>query len=275
MARHRKHEDHVNHEAWAIPYGDLVTLLLALFVVMYAISTVNEGKYRAVSHSLSAAFAGTPQTIQPVQIGDNLPSGGTNNAVQLDLQRSPVEQGPTQLDTHANADGLSAMDRIVGEVEANMSELIKQDTLAVRRKDYGVEVEIRTDLLYPSGSATLSPTAAVVLRQLANTLKELPHSVRVEGHTDNQPINTIGFPSNWELSAARAAGVVNLFMQSGVDPARMSVVGQGEFRPLTDNSTDQGRNINRRVLVVILNDNQPSASNAPNSTAAPASNQSP
>ncbi|MGD9843484.1 MAG: flagellar motor protein MotD [Steroidobacteraceae bacterium] len=257
MARKRKHEEHVNHESWAIPYGDLVTLLLAFFVVMYAVSTVNETKYRAVSDSLSAAFAGTPHTLAPIQIGDNAVAVDQAANAPLDPQGNPIGQSVSQLAVPvvANAGGLSAMDRIVGEVEANMAGLIQQDMLKVRRKDYGVEIEISTDILFPSGSATLSPSATAVLQQLANTLTTLPNAVRVEGHTDNKPINTVAFPSNWELSAARAAGVVHLFMQSGVAPSRMVVVGQGEFRPSANNATDAGRNINRRVMVVILNNN--------------------
>ncbi len=151
-------------------------------------------------------------------------------------------------------DGLSAMDRIVGEVEANMSELIESNMLSVRRKDYGVEIELRTDILFPSGSATMQPQAISILQRLADTLKGLPNALRVEGHTDNRPINTVEFPSNWELSAARAASVVHLFMQRGIDPSRLVVIGQGEFRPLVSNDTDKGRNSNRRVMVVVQND---------------------
>lgn len=271
MRRRHKHEEHTNHESWAIPYGDLVTLLLAFFVVMYAISTVNEGKYRAVSDSLSAAFSGAQKTVDPVQLNETK-AGGAAGGPPLDAQGNPIGTQSTLIatpviHTDGQTDGLSAMDRIVGEVEANMSELIESNMLSVRRKDYGVEIELRTDILFPSGSATMQPQAISILQRLADTLKGLPNALRVEGHTDNRPINTVEFPSNWELSAARAASVVHLFMQRGIDPSRLVVIGQGEFRPLVSNDTDKGRNSNRRVMVVVQNDTL--AAQGSSSSAAP------
>jgi chemotaxis protein MotB len=148
------------------------------------------------------------------------------------------------------------MDKVIQNVEATMAELIQKDMLVIHRKSYGVEIELRTDILFPSGSATMSPVATSVLQQLAETLKPLPYPMRVEGHTDNRPINTLTFPSNWELSAARAATVVHLFMERGIDPTRLAVIGLGEFRPIADNGTEQGRNNNRRVMVVILSNGE-------------------
>lgn len=259
MGRKHKHEEHANHEAWAIPYGDLVTLLLAFFVVMYAISTVNEGKYRAVSDSLSAAFKGTPRSIEPIQVGDRAPTaiqgGSPPIAPEGNLigeRTSLIANGNAQPKPDPTDDGMTPMDKVIAEVEATMADLIQQDMLAIHRKDYGVEIELRTDILFPSGSATMAPKATAVLQQLANTLKPLPYPMRVEGHTDNRPINTLLFPSNWELSAARAATVVHLFMERGIDPARLAVIGLGEFRPTADNATEAGRNMNRRVLITIL-----------------------
>ena len=133
-----------------------------------------------------------------------------------------------------------------------MSDLIDRELVTVRRHGKWVEVEIRTDILFPSGVATLSPPAEQVLQQLADTLKPFPNAIRVEGHTDNRPINTPAFPSNWELSAARAASVVHLFTRAGMDPARLAVIGLGENRPSQSNATAEGRNANRRVLLVIL-----------------------
>lgn len=269
LGRKHKHEEHANHEAWAIPYGDLITLLLAFFVVMYAISTVNEGKYRALSDSMSAAFKGTPRSPDPINVGDRNSASHQSNPMRLDPQGNPIGDHHSELTSKTNDldkiaelakakagknEELTPMDAVIGSVEASMADLIKQDMLVVRRKGYGVEIEIRTDILFPSGSATMAPTATSVLQRLADTLKTLPYAMRVEGHTDNRPINTTTFPSNWELSAARAASVVHLFMERGVDPSRLAVIGLGEFRPIADNSTEAGRNINRRVMVVILSD---------------------
>jgi chemotaxis protein MotB len=122
----------------------------------------------------------------------------------------------------------------------------------VRRTDLWIEVEIRADLLFPSGSAQLSPAATGVIDELAGVLAPLPNAVRVEGHTDNVPIRNAVFFSNWELSAARAGSVVRMLAGHGVGPQRLAVVGLGEEHPAQSNDTSQGRNANRRVVVVIL-----------------------
>jgi chemotaxis protein MotB len=277
MARRHRHEEHTNHEAWAIPYGDLITLLLAFFVVMYAMSSVNEGKYRILSDSLVAAFRGAPRTLQPIQVGEKQVGSGADinmTIVQqaiLDGQpRSMLEPppiSPTQLqridsmqasDQASEAEALRArqalleMSAVADEVERAMSGLIEDQLIIVRRHGLWVEVEIRTDILFPSGVATLSDKAVDVLQRLAETLKPFPNPIRVEGHTDNRPINTRAFPSNWELSSARAASVVHLFTKAGIDGARLAVIGLADHRPAKSNDTPEGRNANRRVLLVIL-----------------------
>jgi len=261
MARRHKHEEHANHEAWAIPYGDLITLLLAFFVVMYAMSSVNEGKYRVLSDSLVAAFNGAPKTLEPIQVGEKQLGPGADAALNLVRQpmietqprRSIAPIGMAQMsmptDPAAQRDELAG---VANEVEQSMSDLIDRELVTVRRHGKWVEVEIKTDILFPSGVATLSPAAEQVLQQLAETLKPFPNAIRVEGHTDNRPISTSAFPSNWELSAARAASVVHLFTRAGMDPARLAVIGLGENRPAQSNATPEGRNANRRVLLVIL-----------------------
>jgi chemotaxis protein MotB len=258
MARRgrHKHEEHGNHEAWAIPYGDLVTLLLAFFVVMYAISSVNEGKYRVLSDSLVAAFRGSPRTMKPVQVGEKQIGSGADIEMTI-VQQAMLEGQPRSLlrapagnPTEAAA---LAVRRLAEEVETALAALVDANLIAVRRHSYGVEVEIRTDILFPSGSAALSPGALPVLTEVATTLKTLPNPIRVEGHTDNVPIRgrTL-YPSNWELSAARAASVVHLFTQQGMQPQRLSVAAFGEQHPAQPNDTPEGRNANRRVLIVVL-----------------------
>jgi chemotaxis protein MotB len=260
MARRHKHEEHANHEAWAIPYGDLITLLLAFFVVMYAMSSVNEGKYRVLSDSLVAAFQGAPKTMEPIQVGEKQLGPGADLAITLPRQAMIDGQPQRAIQPIAMAQqARQQLDELAGvadEVEQSMSDLIDRELVTVRRHGKWVEVEIRTDILFPSGVATLSPPAEQVLQQLADTLKPFPNSIRVEGHTDNRPINTPAFPSNWELSAARAASVVHLFTRAGMDPARLAVIGLGENRPSQSNATAEGRNANRRVLLVILRGNE-------------------
>jgi len=282
MSRRRhKHEEHVNHEAWAIPYGDLVTLLLAFFVVMYAISSVNEGKYRVLSDSLFAAFRGAPRTLEPVQVGEKAVGSGADIQMTIVQQamlegqpRSMLEPSPihmneprrkalhasdTTYDSEAERSdsAMVQLEEVAAQVEQAMSGLVQKKLIAVRRHQLWVEVEIRTDILFPSGVATLSPAAVDVLKQLAETLQPFPNPIRVEGHTDDRPINTAAFPSNWELSSARAASVVHLFTQAGLNPARLAVIGLGEYRPSQPNDTPEGRNANRRVLLVILGGNAP------------------
>ncbi len=277
MARRHRHEEHLNHEAWAIPYGDLITLLLAFFVVMYAMSSVNEGKYRVLSDSLVAAFRGAPRTLEPIQVGEKSQGSGADIHMTI-VQQAMLEGQPREMlapivdspiiresygqapdrarDSEGEPSGdLVALESVAQEVERSMAGLIEKDLVVVRRHGLWVEVEIRTDILFPSGVATLSPSAVQILEQLAATLAPFPNPIRVEGHTDNVPINTRLFPSNWELSAARAASVVHLFMKEGLAPERLAVIGLGEHRPIQPNTTPEGRNANRRVVLVILSGN--------------------
>ncbi len=257
--RKHKHEEHTNHEAWAIPYGDLVTLLLAFFVVMYAMSSVNTGKYRVLSDSLNAAFRGAPTTLNPVQIGGQ-PSGtgadiglGIVQQATLDGQARTV-LAPAAVPVVAGADpGKRELREMAEEVERAMGSLIDDNLVTVRRHDDYIEVEFKTDILFRSGVAAVSATAEPVLAQLAATLRPFSNPIRVEGYTDDRPIRTAAFRSNWELSAARAASVVHLLTDNGMNPGKLAVVAYGEYRPLRPNDSPESRNANRRVVIVILN----------------------
>ncbi|MBS0580744.1 MAG: flagellar motor protein MotD [Proteobacteria bacterium] len=263
--RPRRHEEHTNHESWAIPYGDLVTLLLAFFVVMYAISSVNAGKYRVLSDSLYAAFRGAPRTAEPIEYGQK-DSGATTDLQQhvfrgahglVPTVASATPPGPAipaAVTAHsaALAQASAALAQVADDVERAMKDLVDRKVVTIRRNDLWIEVEIRADVLFPSGIAQLSPSAAGVISELSGVLAPLPNAVRVEGHTDNVPIRTAVFYSNWELSAARAGSVVRMLAAGGVAPQRLAVVGLGEEHPAQSNDTAQGRNANRRVVVVIL-----------------------
>jgi chemotaxis protein MotB len=263
MARKKKHEEHVNAEAWAIPYGDLVTLLFALFTVMYAMSSVNEGKFRVLSDSMIAAFQGAPKSMQPINIGQKqVGKGGEKQligvtpTVLMKIKEQKNSLAAVFESDSAGATGGSergeALDQMQHQVEEGMKALIDAKLLSVHRENLWLEIEINTDILFPIGAADFSPSAEPVLDKLAEVLKPFPNSVRVEGHTDDRPIRTVAFPSNWELSAARAASVVHQFMRLGIDPQRMEIVGFGEFHPKQSNDTPEGRNANRRVAVLIL-----------------------
>ena len=253
MARRKRHEEHENLERWLVSYADFITLLFAFFVVMYAISSVNEGKYRVLSDTLTEVFQNQPRTLQPIQIGEDGVSGEPS-VLQPDRetsgQPSPID---LQMQQSGQADGGGKeLDDIADDFEKALAPLIEKDLINITKDDNWVEVEINTSLLYGSGSAELEDEAIPVLGSLASILKRYPNQLQVEGFTDNLPISTYLYPSNWELSAARAAGVVHLFMRSGVQPERMSAIGFGEFRPIAGNDTPEGRRKNRRVVLVIM-----------------------
>jgi chemotaxis protein MotB len=253
--RKHEHEDHVNHEAWAIPYGDLVTLLLAFFVVMYAVSSVNEGKYRVLSDSLVAAFRGQPHTFEPITLGDKVAKTKADDTVAGIKPGQVMKfENPVAVETDAAGNGRlqSQLEEMTSDLESAMQVLIDRKLIRIRREPSWVEVEINTDILFPSGSAEIELAATEILERLAGILSERPYPVRIEGHTDNRPINTLQFPSNWELSAARAARIVRLFEARGLDPRRMVVSGLGEYQPIGDNATAEGRDQNRRVTLIIL-----------------------
>ena len=254
-----EHEDHVNHEAWAIPYGDLVTLLLAFFVVMYATSSVNEGKYKVLSDSLNAAFRGAPRTMEPIPVGDKPAKAKADDTVagvkpgqimKLEAERAAEQKNQQTLADNAALQG--HLQQMSDDLETAMQELIDQEMIRIQRAPSWVEVEIKADILFPSGSAEIESSAMAVLDRIAVILAARPYPLRIEGHTDTRPIRTSQFPSNWELSAARAARIVRLFETHGIASGRMVVAGMGENRPLADNSTEEGRNRNRRVTIVIL-----------------------
>lgn len=264
MSRKHKHEEHLNHEAWAIPYADLITLLLAFFVVMYAVSVVNAGKYRVLSEAMIEAFNGSshviapmpPSKVKPHNVDPSIASpegqAGAVAVVAVPIPPHPVAlQGGNGRNVGAGS-GKDNLKRIESEVRKALQPLIDSKQVVVRNKQQWLEIEIRTDILFPSGVAQLSDKAQVVLHNLAVVLAGFSNPLRIEGFTDNVPISTAQFPSNWELSAARAGSVARLFMDGGIAQDRLGIVGWGETHPVADNGTADGRNANRRVLVVVM-----------------------
>jgi chemotaxis protein MotB len=252
LRRRRVREaERVNHEAWAIPYADLMTLLLAFFVVMYAISSLNTGKYRILADALSVAFKGsaTQEEMLPLR-----PSGVSGMTV-IDTAPSPVEGPPIPGGFPAAAEpppeSLNS-GRIAMRVARAAEPLVMRDQVIIRQHPKWVEVEIRNDVLFASGSATLNPEAEKVLAQLAGVLRGFGNAIRVEGHTDDVPIQGGVYRDNWDLSAARAAAVVRVLVAGGLNPSRFAVLGFGEHRPIQANDTEAGRSANRRVLLAIL-----------------------
>jgi chemotaxis protein MotB len=239
-------------DRWLISYADFITLLFAFFVVMYAISTVNEGKYRVLSETLGKVFSapggpGLPVT-DPLALPSAPPAGDP-----LPVPGVPVAEPLISVPAgQSGSDGGVPFSDMVNQLQVSLAGLTDQGLVTVSREGDRVVVQMLSNMLFESGDARLSRLALEALRSVAYALGGTPYPVRVEGHTDNQPISTTKFPSNWELSAARAASVVNYLGRLGVAPGRMAAIGYGEHRPKADNRTAEGRAKNRRVTLVIM-----------------------
>ena len=236
MPRRRgiKHDEE-NTDRWLISYADFITLLFAFFVVMYSISSVNLGKYRVLSDAMTEAFT------KPAN-RDVLP--GTQLVVSV--QRAPISIGLE------GQSGLRAMKETAAEIEKRMKDWINKGQIAVRGNEKWLEVEINTSILFSSGSAQLSQQASSILTSLSDVFKVSNNPIYVSGYTDDVPINTVKYPSNWELSSARASSVVRLMAEAGINPARMGAIGFGEFRPVAENDSIENRQKNRRVIIRML-----------------------
>ncbi|HJP98881.1 MAG TPA: flagellar motor protein MotD [Rhodanobacteraceae bacterium] len=266
--RKRTQEEHVDVEKWAIPYADLLTLLLAFFVVMYSLSSVNEGKFRVLAESMRQAFHGTGQVIGETKVlhphQEKLPNEAHAYGA-MPISRIPVpvpprdepppgHEGAASKPSPGSDVQVASLKSIASKVTQALKPWVDSNKVVIRETKQWVEIEIRTDVLFPSGVAQLAEPAHSVLDNVAAVLAQFPNPIRVEGYTDNRPIKTSRFPSNWELSAARAGSVARLFREHGVDPARMGIFGWGDTHPVASNATPEGRNRNRRIAIVVLGD---------------------
>jgi chemotaxis protein MotB len=236
MARRKYDEQHENHERWLVSYADLITLLFAFFVVMYAISSVNEGKYKVFSASLGSAFGG--------------PGAQVNGADPQSLLDVPNPLLRRQNETLLRE--RSQMKLLAQDLLRTLAPLVREGKVRVTQTSRGVSVDINASVLFDPGEAVLTDESRTALVSIAQVLKNDAHAIQVEGHTDNTPINTAMFPSNWELSAVRASAVVRLFAEVGVPGARLTAVGVAANEPVATNQSPEGRARNRRVTVTIL-----------------------
>jgi chemotaxis protein MotB len=274
--RRRGHAaEHDNDERWLLTYADMITLLMALFMVLFSISSVNISKYRTLQMALKAAFS-----------GDILPGG---KAIAQPGASANSSRAPTTIDTPAivrltpnvtselehvpsssQASSASASASAAANVSAAQQEQASFETLERELNAYaakhgfarsvhiaieqrGLVIRVLTDgLLFTSGSAALESQGQPLLREIAALLNiDHVHPIAVEGNTDDVPISGGAFPSNWELSTARASTVVRFLIGKGVDPQRLSAIGYAEQRPIASNSTPAGRALNRRVAIVL------------------------
>ncbi|HHI94963.1 MAG TPA: flagellar motor protein MotD [Gammaproteobacteria bacterium] len=253
MARKKKPEEHVNHERWLVSYADFITLLFAFFVVMYSISSVNEGKYRVLSDSISSAFNPSEAGL-PIKLNNPLKPPIISRAAMSSTDSSNTQNLSAYGGVEASREDKINLRKIASRISKGLEELIDDKLVKLKKNDLWIEIEIKSSILFSSGKASLQAKARPVLRDIAKVLSDFDNQIQVEGFTDNVPIDTDNFQSNWELSAARAANVVHLFSRAGINPSRLSAVGYGEFKPIADNNTAKGRQANRRVKIIVLSD---------------------
>lgn len=262
--RQRPEETPENHERWLVSYADFITLLFAFFVVMYSISSVNDGKYRILSQTLVSAFTGQPEAAQPIQIGP--PLLDSSRLIDLPPMPKPTPITPQAARAAASAMHSEARQQELAAVAQALTERLRpqidRGEVQVSVTPLGVSIDIRDTLLFPSGQASLEPQAMNLLKDIAEMLTTWPYQVQVNGYTDNVPIRNGMFASNWELSAMRAVSVVQTLIRYRVPPERLVAAGYGEYHPVASNDTPEGRAANRRVSIVLLSPDHPAGTPA-------------
>lgn len=231
-----------SHDRWLVSYADFVTLLFAFFVVMYSISSVNEGKYKTFSDSLSLAFSTRPASTVPAQ-------NQQEQMLKALVDRRTARLGEQQRRIQER------MKALTNNVSRVMLPMINQGLVSISQNKRGVVVDISASALFRTGDAALQPEVLNVLRQVAAVLSKEEQPIEVEGHTDDVPIKTAQFPSNWELSSARASSVTRMLIDNGVQAKRLAVVGLADNQPLAPNDSPENRARNRRVTITVLSPN--------------------
>lgn len=244
MRRKKQTSEKPSQDRWLVSYADLMTLLFAFFVVMYAVSSVNERKFKTVSAYISGALTGHP-VAKPVVIG----STPTVVLAPVDDPRNKPAVLPEALVREKKR-----MTHLAKDIMKVLAPLVKEGKVRVTQTPKGVTVEINASVLFGPGDAALSTESHQALSAVGLVLKDDNHKVIVEGHTDINPIQNAFFASNWELSAARASRVVRLFSDIGISEKRLTASGKASTEPVSDNISAQGRARNRRVSILILSE---------------------
>jgi len=224
-----------NHERWLITYSDMITLLLIFFIVMYTLSRVDVQKFQYLSASLSKAMGAGGMVLDSP--GPSVVPGIAGTVPQAALQSGESQQ----------------LENVVRDLEKYIKESNLQAKVSVVSEERGVVLSFQGEVLFKLGSAELTPRAREIIHKVGPVLESMPNYLRVEGHTDDLPIVSAPYPSNWELSAARASSVLQEMLKNyNIHPERMSAVAYGEYRPIVANDSDEHRQTNRRVNIVIL-----------------------
>ncbi len=232
MAKKKKCPEEVS-EKWAIPYADFLTLLLCLFIALFAMAQAGKQAALEYAQAFAKAFG-----MRLVPFQETLPKQILQEPV---LKRAePTERG-------------RRIQRQLQELQEMLKRMGLEGDFKIAYEAIGIRLILQEKLLFEPGSADIKPQMRPVLDKLYEVIKELPNPVEVEGHTDNIPISTERFPSNWELSTARASTIVRYFIAKGINPERLKASGYADTRPIASNTTPEGRAQNRRVEIVILN----------------------
>jgi chemotaxis protein MotB len=247
MARKVKHEEHENLERWLVSYADFITLLFAFFVVLYALSSMNTSKYKALAESIRASF---DYTTSP----DNQPRPGSMSLGAAAVTVAPRKPEIAPAEEQRRQEQRQTMRAIATDVHQALETLVKEGKVQVTETARGISIEINASVLFDTAKADLHSDSISALSAVAKVLAKDDHQIQIEGHTDKEPISSVVFPSNWELSAARSGSVIRLFEKNGVDGARMVAIGYADKRPVESNDTPDGRARNRRVTIMVLAD---------------------
>ena len=233
---HRRRTPRVGADRWLVSYADFTTLLLAFFMALYAVSDINPTKLAAAQNSLRAAFKAPEAAAEPVVEPEK--------TAEHPAERPKVGSLP--------APRTEAIAQVRERIEKELAGAITAGQLEIGADDRGLVLSLPESATFPVASADVTAAAQAVIDRVASTLEPLEVAVRIEGHTDDTPIRTVRYSSNWELSTARASAVVARFIDQRLDPRRLSAAGYGEFHPRASNATADGRASNRRVDVVVI-----------------------
>jgi chemotaxis protein MotB len=245
LKKKHKHEEHVNHERWLVSYADFITLLFAFFVTLYAISQVDAKKLGRLVESMQTAF--DTKVFEPGSPKLSLSDGQSKGVEQTKLVE-PI--------TPAVAPAAPLL-KVQAEIQTKLERARFVDRVRLVQERRGLVISLTEAGFFAPGQAELRKGSQEVLDAIAQSLIQMPNNLRIEGHTDTTPIHTAQFPSNWELSTQRATHILSyLTTRYAFDPAKLSVAGYGQYRPIASNAAPEGRAVNRRVDLVILSETE-------------------
>jgi chemotaxis protein MotB len=251
--RREEHEEHVNHERWLITYADMITLLMVLFIVLFAIGQTDLKKFAQLRDSLNNTLGGKGGNAV-FQGGAGPLNGSLNIAPQTNLGVDEVSAAEKQQQHEAAVSQQNqTFDAAQKQIQDRLDGSGLGSTVQFRKESRGLVVTVVTDqVLFSAGASDLQPEGTRVLDGMAPALANLPNQIAIEGHTDNRPISSTQYPTNWELSTARSTSVLRYLLTRGVPGSRLSAAGYADQKPLVPNNSDAHRAENRRVELVIL-----------------------